>query len=358
MLDPGKGWRPGPGAPGRQLGQPKEAIRPGTSGAGGGPGDVFFGQRASGEGGGDQAGGVAARGQAEQVELRVDGRYIGLCYGPPGVGKTLSAKYYARWDKIEPCISGKNIAPAKRREACPADLLFYTVPVVNAPNQLRNDLHALRKALHDLVLDDLYEERAARIAAVYERERQEADSPLRAGSWYRTSNGADVRRTEALEQIHDEFRPRFDARPDPTQLILVDETDRLKIATLEQLRAVFDIGDVGLVLIGMPGLEKRLARYPQLYSRIGFVHLFRPLAADEIRGLLRRQWCPPGTDLPEEGIADEQAVASILRITGGNFRLLARLLTQIARVVEVNAAPKVTPEVVEAARESLVIGAA
>jgi DNA transposition AAA+ family ATPase len=216
----------------------------------------------------------------------------------------------------------------------------------------------LRKALHDLVLDDLYEERAARIAAVYERERQEADSPLRAGSWYRTSNGADVRRTEALEQIHDEFRPRFDARPDPTQLILVDETDRLKIATLEQLRAVFDIGDVGLVLIGMPGLEKRLARYPQLYSRIGFVHLFRPLAADEIRGLLRRQWCPPGTDLPEEGIADEQAVASILRITGGNFRLLARLLTQIARVVEVNAAPKVTPEVVEAARESLVIGAA
>jgi hypothetical protein len=66
---------------------------------------------------------------------------------------------------------------------------------------------------------------------------------------------------------------------------------------------------------------------------------------------------PPVLTSPRE-IADERAVASVLRITGGNFRLLARLLTQIARVLEVNAAHEVTVAVVEAARESLVIGAA
>jgi DNA transposition AAA+ family ATPase len=40
---------------------------------------------------------------------------------------------------------------------------------------------------------------------------------------------------------------------DPTRLILVDEADRLKMANLEQMRAIFDAGGIGLVLIGMPG---------------------------------------------------------------------------------------------------------
>src|ERR1700687_879536 len=60
---------------------------------------------------------------------------------------------------------------------------------------------------------------------------------------------------------------------DPTQPILVDEADRLKMASLEQMRAIFDAGGVGLVLIGMPGLEKRLARYVLIeYAREQVTH--------------------------------------------------------------------------------------
>ena len=107
----------------------------------------------------------------------------------------------------------------------------------------------------------------------------------------------------------------------------------------------------------MPGLEKRLARYPQFYSRIGFVHEFRPLAAAGIRQLLEQRWTPAGVHLPEQTWNSETAAAGI-RLTGGNFRLLNRLLTQIERILEINALGEVTKAVVEAARESLVIGSA
>ena len=51
-------------------------------------------------------------------------------------------------------------------------------------------------------------------------------------------------------------------------------------------------------------------------------------------------------------------MAAIIRITGGDFRPLNRLLTQIERILEINALQQVTKTVVEAARESLAIGQA
>lgn len=142
------------------------------------------------------------------------------------------------------------------------------------------------------------------------------------------------------------------------RLIVVDEADRLKMPSLEQLRDLFDRTQVGLVLIGMPGLEKRLARFAQFYSRIGFAHEFRPLSAAQVRQLLEQHWTPPGVKLPAEDPLQEETVAAIVRVTGGNFRLLHRLLTQMERILEINQLKQVTSAVVEAARESLVIGQA
>lgn len=107
---------------------------------------------------------------------------------------------------------------------------------------------------------------------------------------------------------------------DPTTLVVIDEADRLRTDSLEQVRSIFDEGGIGLVLIGMPGLEKRMARYPQLYSRIGFVHQFHPLDPAEMHRILDRHWTPRGVTLPAEPWSEE-AAAAILRITGGNFRL-------------------------------------
>jgi DNA transposition AAA+ family ATPase len=131
----------------------------------------------------------------------------------------------------------------------------------------------------------------------------------------------------------------------------------LRVSSLEQLRDLFDRGKTGLVLIGMPGMEKRLARYPQLYSRVGFVHAFRTLRAGEIRHLLAAHWADLGIALPLGGIADPDAIAAIIRISGGDFRLIHRLLSRVERILRVNSLSAVTPAVVDAAREGLVIGA-
>ncbi len=147
------------------------------------------------------------------------------------------------------------------------------------------------------------------------------------------------------------------AQPGPTALIVIDEADRLKMTGLGQMRDIYDQGDIGLVGLGMPGLERRLSRYAQLYSRLGFVHEIGPLGPAEVRALLGR-WRPPGVSLPADLLADDDGVAALIRVTGGNFRLLDRLLAQVGRILEINGLEAMTREVVEAAREVLVIGTA
>ena len=56
-------------------------------------------------------------------------------------------------------------------------------------------------------------------------------------------------------------------------------------------------------------------------------------------------------------LTDAQAIATIARITGGNFRLLHRLFVQIERVLRINELTVITDDVVSAARSTLVIGA-
>ena len=106
----------------------------------------------------------------------------------------------------------------------------------------------------------------------------------------------------------------------------------------------------------MPGIDKRLARYPQLYSRVGFAHEYRPLTPEELTAVLNRRWHTDGLAGEDDEFTQAVAIATVARITGGNFRLVDRLLTQIQRILTINQLATVTPEVVEAARESLLIG--
>jgi DNA transposition AAA+ family ATPase len=277
-------------------------------------------------------------------------RYIGLCVGPPGVGKTLSALRYSRneiLDQLDPWSADVQAFP-------PLDTLLYTPAVMNSPPKIDSDLRRARETIAGLVRRPLRREAHAALAVLRERDDMHRKAELEKPPHKRTE--VCFLKPTYLE-VFQQYADREKAMAQPTTLVLIDEADRLRMTSLEQIRAIFDEGGIGLILIGMPGIEKRMARFPQFYSRIGFVHEFRPLGTPAMQALLREHWAPSGVQLPTEPMTAD-VIAAIIRMTSGNFRLLNRLLTQIERVLDVNSLAAITAEVVMAARESLVIGQA
>lgn len=208
-------------------------------------------------------------------------RYIGLCYGPPGVGKTLSARRYSRADSLADYDRWNEAT----MPSIMFDTVMYTAEVVNTPSRVASDLGRAREKLTGIAVRPI--EREARTVLETIRLRDEArrreilDRP-----------GCSPCDRPAVDPLYFQTYQYYQACQkevsDPTTLIVVDEADRLQMNSLEQVRSVFDSGDMGMILIGMPGIEKRIARFPQLYSRIGFVHEFRPLGTAEVQELLER----------------------------------------------------------------------
>jgi DNA transposition AAA+ family ATPase len=244
-------------------------------------------------------------------------RYVGLCYGSAGVGKTLSARRYAHWDLASPVIEAwkgpRDSSQAKVNAALARSrTVFHTPTVPGTLRGLRETLNAHIGRVHSCIDDHLHRHvKGCRVMISHE--------PL-------------------------------------VEMLIFDEAERLSVTALEFIRDLFDRTGVGVILIGMPGMEKRLSRYPQLYSRVGFAHHYRPLQGDELSFVLTRHWRKLGLTLDEADFTDTQATASIARITGGNFRLIHRLFVQIERILKINGLSVITDDVVEAARSTLVIG--
>jgi len=62
-------------------------------------------------------------------------------------------------------------------------------------------------------------------------------------------------------------------------------------------------------------IEKRLIRFPQLYSRIGFAHVFKPLSPEEISFIIERSLQPLNIKFKEDNLIDHVATAAVVRIT-------------------------------------------
>lgn len=243
-------------------------------------------------------------------------RTIGICYGQAGTGKTLSARRYAHWPKAERLLEewGPRVdsdfpiyaALAQKRT------IFYTPEVITTPKRVKDELNTLTVQVNACI-----DEHLIKIGEIAQRPR---------------NVGKNI------------------------DLIIIDESERLNATALEMLRDRYDRDNIALILIGMPGIEKKFSRFPQLYSRVGFAHEYRPLGTEELRFVLERLWRKFGRTLDTDDFTDTQAVAAIARITRGNFRLVDRLSTQMERIMKINELTTITDDVVEAARSTLVVG--
>jgi DNA transposition AAA+ family ATPase len=268
--------------------------------------------------------------------------YIGLCYGSPGVGITLSARYYADWDIVTAYLSYPTASEKRLAQVAGSQTVLYTPEVVNSPRRIEAGIWRLRQGLYSILMAAFDQEERILLATMGPSKRTQRYQLLRDFGVNGRLSKALMRADLTSRELSEIYRRKRMEAIDPTTLLMVDETDRLNTAGLEQVRDTFDQGGIGVVLIGMPGLEKRLSRYPQLYSRVGFVHEFRPLNAAEVRDVFQQHRLPSGVSLPHKGLDDEEVRATIVRITGGNFRLLQRLMTQTARLIEINALSEVT----------------
>src|SRR5262245_11157499 len=146
-------------------------------------------------------------------------RTIGLCFGPAGVGKTLSARRHAHWDLAEPLLhtwgprapSDVHVYAALARSRT----VFHTPTVGGTLRELRTDLHRM----------------TSRVDICIEQQSRTTSDGHGGG-----------------------------ARDRMIELIMIDEAERLSTSALEHLRDMFDRTPIGLMLIGRPGIDKRLAR--------------------------------------------------------------------------------------------------
>ncbi len=257
-------------------------------------------------------------------------KYIGLCFGPPGIGKTISATHYSSWDLVKKYYrvgqefnKPNTLVP---HELSKLNTILYTAEVANSPSRvaisLKKDIYKVRQVIYEakfclLTQDKNYTEQ-------------------------------EFKEMRVEELLNDSAQI--------VELLIVDESDRLKITSIEQLRDFYDKNDCGLVLIGMPGMEKRLSRYAQLYSRIGFVHEFRPLCQDELIFIMQNYLKKIGIIINCEDFTDNETMTAVIQTTRGNFRLLNRLFRQVARIMKINEVKTITKEIIFAARECLDIG--
>ena len=72
--------------------------------------------------------------------------------------------------------------------------------------------------------------------------------------------------------------------------------------------------------------------------------------------LFEQKWQELDRQFDKNTFVDVEAMNEIIKITHGNFRLINRIFDQMQRLMQINNLTTLTKELVEAAKDCLVIG--
>lgn len=246
---------------------------------------------------------------AEICNKSQSNKFIGLFYGRTGLGKTESVYHYANWRIVEPLLDKSAAARQLAPSIVHCSTAVYTPDVGVTPKRVQTGIATLRNRFDELV--------------------------DQASNWYSVDTGP--------------FLPHKYLK-----LLIVDEADRLKLGALEVIRDLYDRTTLSVLLVGSPGIDRRLRRtgYGQLHSRFTLAYEIQPMTREEMRCFIGRKW----DELNLPCTADDAVSAAIMRISGGNFRVLHRIFTEIKRLQKINCFHAITPDVVEVARKGLLLG--
>jgi hypothetical protein len=159
-------------------------------------------------------------------------RYIGLCYGPAGVGKTLSARHYADWDRVTACHAYEDCGDFRTDDVPGNGCVLYTATVVNSPRQIERDISQMCRKMNALVRQAIRTEDEPIIAAARRKLEKERDDLLFKRDFLKGKPASLKRAETAVSEAILNHAERDRGAGDPTDLLLVDEVDRIKMSGL------------------------------------------------------------------------------------------------------------------------------
>lgn len=236
-------------------------------------------------------------------------RYVGICYGPAGVGKTIAARLYAQWDAVEPLLLRTGVRmPVQGVELLYPRVALYTPGPKVSPRQIESDVAMLLWSLQHLEKIALHQH---------------------------------LEVTATDEQTFSE----------QLELLIIDNVHQLDLVCMNVVQGLYDRYRIGVALLGDEVLvEKHLKRLEHLRVRVGDVRPFFVLSKKEVSEMiphflsqLKLDWSAP------EGLTLEQVTEDIYSATSGNLGLMRHFLTQIVVHLQRQKSAIITSQIVHQA---------